>query len=218
MTQEEYKTQLEMLWDDYNIMSRSYYFANKPEMKADFWAMRDAQRVKLNELMKSYWHTAISQPKEQSKKLTKEAIAKEQPGLAIAPQGRTRSANFIMITAHGRTQSLIDWAKETGLNRQTIYYRIFKLGWTPEQSISPVMYVKPKGSKARGERRAPYKNQVTITAFGKTQSLIKWCEDYNMNRATLYSRIYHLNWKPEDALIAPVRARYEPKTSYGKKS
>jgi hypothetical protein len=40
-----------------------------------------------------------------------------------------------LITAHGRTQRLSAWSKETGLSSQLIHHRI-KIGWKAEDAVT----------------------------------------------------------------------------------
>ena len=40
------------------------------------------------------------------------------------------------ITAFGKTKTLPEWEKETGIKYSTIRARIFDLGWTPEKALS----------------------------------------------------------------------------------
>jgi hypothetical protein len=44
------------------------------------------------------------------------------------------------LTVHRKTKSMIEWSKISGVPIGTLWARIKKLGWTPEQAI----YIKPK--------------------------------------------------------------------------
>jgi hypothetical protein len=44
--------------------------------------------------------------------------------------------NCIKITAFGKTQTVAQWAREKGLNRHLITYRIDELGMTPEEAMT----------------------------------------------------------------------------------
>lgn len=50
-------------------------------------------------------------------------------------QGNNTSRNVAM-THNGRTQSLRDWATETGINRAAIRQRILRRGWTVERALT----------------------------------------------------------------------------------
>lgn len=52
-----------------------------------------------------------------------------------------------LITYNGRTQSIADWAKETGLPWEVIYCRIVRYKWSIEKALTiPIM----KGGKHEG--------------------------------------------------------------------
>ena len=46
-----------------------------------------------------------------------------------------------------------------------------------------------------------------VTAFGKTQTIQAWADEYGMTRGCLFGRITTLGWPPEKALTEPVRVR-----------
>lgn len=50
-------------------------------------------------------------------------------------QTRNRSNNRL-LTYKGKTQCIVDWANEIGIDRRTITKRIDKLGWTVEKALS----------------------------------------------------------------------------------
>lgn len=54
-----------------------------------------------------------------------------------------------------------------------------------------------------------------ITAFGKTQTLSEWADEYNLNWSTLRKRIINLNWTIEKALTKPPH-HYEKKDKSSK--
>ena len=43
-----------------------------------------------------------------------------------------------------------------------------------------------------------------ITFLGKTQTLIEWAEELNINRATLWDRLYDASWSVEKAFTTPA--------------
>lgn len=49
------------------------------------------------------------------------------------------------------------------------------------------------------------RNNVTITAFGKTQNLLAWSKETGINYGTLRTRIVKNKWNVEKALTEPVR-------------
>ena len=40
------------------------------------------------------------------------------------------------VTAFGKTQTISQWADETGIKRSTLYGRLFKCGWSVEEALS----------------------------------------------------------------------------------
>jgi hypothetical protein len=62
-------------------------------------------------------------------------------------QQRNRRSNRL-LTLNGRTQTLIEWAEETGIHRQTIKMRIDRCGWSVERALTEP--VKWKGSGKHG--------------------------------------------------------------------
>jgi hypothetical protein len=44
--------------------------------------------------------------------------------------------NAVLITHNGKTQNLVDWAKETGLKEDTISARIYRHGWSVEDALT----------------------------------------------------------------------------------
>ncbi len=54
---------------------------------------------------------------------------------ATRPMQMKNTRSNVRITAFGRTQILADWARETGVQAQTIRYRIFVSGHSPEEAM-----------------------------------------------------------------------------------
>ena len=212
MTQEEYKIQLEMLWDDYSTVARSYYFANTQEHKSTFWQMRDVQRTKIERFLQIYW-TAQNKPVVARK--TPEA-AKPVPALPKKIETKSedridrpyRRHNITTLTVDGRTQTLYEWAQETGIKKQTIWYRICKLNWTPKEAVTVPLQGTPEYRAVLG--RHGNRKRLMITAFGKTKSLIQWAQERNISRETLYSRIYQSGKSPEEALTLKLSRAGRP--------
>lgn len=60
--------------------------------------------------------------------------------------------------------------------------------------------------KTKKEQGRNKRNNVVLTYSGKTQSLIEWSEELNVNYSTLQGRI-SLGWSVENTLSTPVRIR-----------
>jgi hypothetical protein len=51
-----------------------------------------------------------------------------------AEQRRNSRQGLVMLTVKGRTMCLIDWARETGIERRTLAARLYH-GWSPEEAV-----------------------------------------------------------------------------------
>lgn len=64
--------------------------------------------------------------------------------VTMKEQTRNRSSNRF-LTYKGKTQCIVDWANEIGIDRRTITKRIDKLGWTVEKALSTPLQKKGGG-------------------------------------------------------------------------
>lgn len=92
----------------------------------------------------------------------------------------------------GRDMLLIDIAKETGINRLTLWGRINQQGMTAEEAVDTPVFSRSQGG------RQPYKD-------GKTLSRL--AHEKGMNHQTVFQRINAYGWSIEKALNTPVRRR-----------
>lgn len=75
------------------------------------------------------------------------------------------------ITANGRTQSIQEWAAQTGLTVKTIYSRIHTLGWTPERAVT----TKANPRFSRGGRPAKGTPRPVPTLRRDKRSWVAYC-------------------------------------------
>lgn len=61
----------------------------------------------------------------------------------------------------------------------------------------------------RKEQQRNMRNNLYFTYKNKTQLLIEWAEEFNINYRTLYKRIFSYGWSIKKALTTPVRKRRE---------
>lgn len=91
-------------------------------------------------------------------------------------QARNKRTNRL-ITAFGKTQPLIVWAEEVGVNHHTISQRLDR-GWKPEQAL-----LHQPGGYRSGKLGKP------ITYQFKTQSILKWSNELGISYTTLKRKI-----------------------------
>lgn len=96
--------------------------------------------------------------------------------------------NTVFLTAFGKTQSLGQWAEETGLTVKAIEQRLKKSGFEAEKALT---------KKDFRERRITYK--------GETKTLTHWAKSLGINLRTLKNRIDQLGWSTERAFEEEVK-------------
>ena len=92
-----------------------------------------------------------------------------------------------------------EWAMATGYTDELLLFRKDK---TKDYSPDNCYWTTPK---EKAERRDA---TTIITYNGKTQSIIKWAEEYNITRDLLYTRLYELKMPIEKALTKPVQSKH----------
>ncbi len=98
-----------------------------------------------------------------------------------------------LITVHGVTKPLQQWAADNGLHPNTIHNRL------------------RKGAKLAEAVARPTKNTTRlITIDGDTRSLAEWLRHYNRDHATFYYRIAR-GYSEQDAITSPPRITALPR-------
>jgi len=105
------------------------------------------------------------------------------------PVGRPTRADRL-ITHNGKTQTIRDWSKQTGIPSTRILARLEVLSWTPERALT-----------VTGDGRV----QRLITAQGRTQTLAQWARETGLHITTIKNRIDILGWTEEDAVTKPLQ-------------
>lgn len=85
---------------------------------------------------------------------------------AVNPDSRC-----LMLTARGRTMSLIEWCRETGIAKSTVQHRL-KDGWDVEDAL----FTPPKKTR---------KVTGLIEIDGETMTLRQWCSRYGCCDSTV---------------------------------
>lgn len=104
-------------------------------------------------------------------------------------QANNKSNNHL-LTFDGKTQTMAQWAKETGIKRGIIKDRL-KSGWSVEKALTTGK-VDPKECNAH-----------LLTYNGKTQSISQWAKETGIKRETISYRINRMGWSEEKALATP---------------
>lgn len=104
-------------------------------------------------------------------------------------QHRNKRTNR-MITHDGRTQCLLDWAREAGITQQSLAARL-KRGMSMKEALET-----PRQSGI----------DHIVSYGGKEQCLEAWAQEVGINRSTLLYRLSN-GWDVERALFAPVRGK-----------
>ena len=115
--------------------------------------------------------------------------------LAGLQAGNTRKNR--LLTHLGRTMTLADWSKETGIDRSAILVRL-NYGWSVQEALT---------APSDNHRK---RNGVDLTFRGKTQNVAAWCRELGLNKAMVFKRLQK-GYTTEEALspslgIAPVWA------------
>lgn len=57
------------------------------------------------------------------------------------------------------------------------------------------------------EQHRNRRNNTLVTAFGKTQCVASWADEFGINQRTLHNRLFRAKMNPEDALRMPVKPK-----------
>lgn len=107
---------------------------------------------------------------------------------SIKEQANNRSTNHF-LTYNGKTQTIQQWAEETGMSRTCLEQRV-SAGWPVDRIFTE-----------------PHHNtncQRLITYNGVTKRLHEWAKDLGINYNTLQTRLDLRHWSVERAFETPV--------------
>lgn len=96
----------------------------------------------------------------------------------------------------GETKSILEWSKDSGINKTTLSHRLLK-GMTIDEAIETP--IDPSESKID----SPLTDPVT----GETHSIKEWANIIGISADTLYARIYKHKWPIDKALHSPKFAQ-----------
>lgn len=157
------------------------------------------------------------------------------------PSYQDAPSNARLLTFRGRTNTIAGWAKERGINKETIRHRLLR-GWPVNYALTipphvggfdtityqgrtmPISaWAKEVGitDHALRARLARYGWDVaralntrppkTYTFNGRTLTLGQWATLMDLKYATLRERVAHQGWSIERALTEPVNSAFVAK-------
>ena len=109
-----------------------------------------------------------------------------------------------MLTYNGKTQTLMEWAEETGLSRRAITQRL-KSGWSPEATLTTPLKTAKCQHMFNPGREKVCDGTGKYTFNGETHTLAEWSRKLNINKRTLYTRVTDSRFTIEEAFTMPVR-------------
>lgn len=112
-----------------------------------------------------------------------------EEALTLKPNEKPSSK---LITYKGVTKPLVEWSQETNIKPETLYQRIYRLGWSIEKALTTKTRTR---TKKGGYNTKP----LSVTYKGKTQSIRAWSEELKIPYTTLYNRLVNLKWDVEKA-------------------
>lgn len=93
-------------------------------------------------------------------------------------------------TFEGKSLTLKEWSKVTGISQSSLKSRMNDYNWSIEKTLT-----------------TPFNPSTTYTYGGKTLSLKDWGEELGIAEITLRKRLSDLGWSLEKTLSTPVRPR-----------
>lgn len=85
------------------------------------------------------------------------------------------------VTYKGETLIVSEWARRTGIDNETLLFRL-NAGWSVERAFTEPLW-----------------NQKTITLNGRTQTVMAWARETGINRRTIADRLSK-GWSPDRIL------------------
>ena len=121
--------------------------------------------------------------------------------VSIKEQANNRSSNHF-LTYNGKTQTLRQWAEETGMSYSCLMQRVHA-GWPVER-----IFAEPHHNTNK---------QRMVTYKGVTKRLHEWAKELGIKYNTLQNRLDMHHWSVEKAFEKPVVERswhYDPERNY----
>lgn len=113
------------------------------------------------------------------------------------------------ITAFGKTLTIAEWTRQTGIKRRNITYRLDK-GWCLNCVFTKIIetctheYNPYKNHKTIHRNR---KNNRLITANGKTLTMVEWSEISGLKESAISNRLHIFGFCQSCAVTLPVKEK-----------
>jgi len=111
---------------------------------------------------------------------------------ATSKEQASNKRNSRKITFNGKTQSIMEWAEETGIPYSTLAKRIYTYNWNHERALTTPNTSKPQQKST----------DVLIEYNGDKLCLEEWGRRYRISSATIRNRL-RAGWTPEAAITTP---------------
>lgn len=105
-------------------------------------------------------------------------------------RNNTRINHF--VTAFGKTQTISQWAEETGIAKDTIRRRLEIYGWQPERAL--------------GQTAGFTDLNHILTVGNRSMRIAEWAREMGIQKSTIWRRIER-GWNHRDAVTTPVGQR-----------
>ena len=110
----------------------------------------------------------------------------------------------VYVVFRGVSVTIHQLARISGVGRKTLKYRIFKMGFSPEDAAQKKRFNSNKNAnKARWGEAGP----LRVEYKGKKYTLLELAKHVGMNYSTLRSRIHQYKWDVKRAVGTPIKKR-----------
>ena len=121
------------------------------------------------------------------RKIFIQKISPEEIITAARKSKRHLSKKALLFEACGKSQSIEEWALETGIPTGTIRSRIVDCGWSVKDAVTTPI-------------NKNYNKTVLHEAYGKSQTYIEWAKEYGIGYSRLQERIANFGYSLEEAI------------------
>lgn len=125
---------------------------------------------------------------------------------ASARQQSNNKRTNRLLTFEGKTQSVAQWAVDTGLTTHAIHGRL-RAGWNIERVLTIPPSISREHVNTTGRIRL-------LTFEGTTQSIAQWATATGLTWHAIHSRLKH-GWEIEKVLMTPLQVRQSPSHGHG---